>query len=101
MWDLVNLAWNDLNVLHTCMYTKMYIVYFEHLCTIFFVNLQVKTPKPSQLKKYGNPRQRMILQVDQIQLYGRQILEVGRTMCSAGATVSYIHNQICRLLTWK
>jgi len=33
-------------------------------------------PKLSQLKKYGNPKSRAVLHEQNIQLFGRQILEV-------------------------
>ena len=37
--------------------------------------LQAK-PKLNQLKKYGNPKSRAVLHEQNIQLFGRQILEV-------------------------
>ena len=40
-----------------------------------FLMFQAK-PKLSQLKKYGNPKSRAVLHEQNIQLFGRQILEV-------------------------
>jgi len=36
-------------------------------------------PKLNQLKKYGNPKSRAVLHEQNIQLFGRQILEVSRS----------------------
>ena len=44
----------------------------------FFLMFQAK-PKLSQLKKYGNPKSRAVLHEQNIQLFGRQILEVSES----------------------
>ena len=46
-------------------------------CANFF-KFQAK-PKLTQLKKYGNPKSRAVLHEQNIQLFGRQILEVSKS----------------------
>ncbi|XP_068713818.1 PX domain-containing protein kinase-like protein [Montipora foliosa] len=62
-------------------------------------------PKLSQLRKYGNPKNRGALHEQHIQLFGRQILEALRFLHEKGIPYGHLHSgnvvldgNVCRLL---
>ncbi|CAH3018679.1 unnamed protein product [Porites evermanni] len=62
-------------------------------------------PRMSQLKKYGNPKARSILHEQNIQLFGRQILEAVKFLHDKGIPFGHLHSgnlvidgNVCRLL---
>lgn len=62
-------------------------------------------PKLNQLKKYGNPKSRAVLHEQNIQLFGRQILEALKFLHDKGIPYGHLHSgnivvegNICRLL---
>ncbi|KAJ7336032.1 hypothetical protein OS493_013406 [Desmophyllum pertusum] len=62
-------------------------------------------PKLNQLKKYGNPKSRAVLHEQNIQLFGRQILEALKFLHDKGIPYGHLHSgnivmegNVCRLL---
>ncbi|XP_020616802.1 PX domain-containing protein kinase-like protein [Orbicella faveolata] len=62
-------------------------------------------PKLNQLKKYGNPKSRAVLHEQNIQLFGRQILEALKFLHEKGIPYGHLHTgnivlegNVCRLL---
>ena len=48
-------------------------------------------PKLNQLKKYGNPKSRAVLHEQNIQLFGRQILEVSKSCIQINVQFNILH----------
>lgn len=62
-------------------------------------------PKLNQLKKYGNPKTKAVLHEQNIQLFGRQILEALKFLHDKGIPYGHLHSgnivldgNVCRLL---
>ncbi|EDO48255.1 predicted protein [Nematostella vectensis] len=62
-------------------------------------------PKTAQLKKYGSPKSRVVMPINQIQIFGKQILEALKFLHDKGFPYGHLHTgnivlegNVCRIL---